>query len=98
MVPLLLGAAAVWAGSPAAEVGIGLSEWKVKVGTATVPVGLVVFQVVNGAQLEHAPEVEGQWLDRRTAPIAAGVEGTLNLTLKPGRYELYCPPDGGAHK
>jgi uncharacterized cupredoxin-like copper-binding protein len=58
----------------------------------------VVFHVVNGGRLEHALEVEGKGLERRTAPIGSGAEGTLNVTLKPGRYELYCPLGGGAHK
>jgi hypothetical protein len=58
-------------------------EWKAKVGTATVPAGPVVLQVVNGGQVEHALEVEGKGLER-TVPIASGVEGALNLALTPG--------------
>jgi plastocyanin len=95
---LLVGAAAVRAGAPPATVGVRLSEWKVEVATATVPAGPVVFHVVNGGRIEHALEVEGKGLERRTAPIVPGAEGTLNVTLKPGRYELYCPLGGGAHK
>ncbi len=65
---------------------------------ATVPAGPVVFRVANAGQLEHAFEVEGKGLEQRSGPIAAGAEGTLNVTLKPGRYELYCPVGNGAHK
>jgi uncharacterized cupredoxin-like copper-binding protein len=75
-----------------------LSEWKVEVSAATVPAGPVVFHVANAGQIEHAFEVEGKGLERRTAPIAAGANGTLSAKLKPGRYELYCPVGNGAHK
>jgi uncharacterized cupredoxin-like copper-binding protein len=97
LVPLLLGAA----GRPrtfSPEVDVRLSEWKVEVSAATVPAGPVVFRVANAGQIEHAFEVEGKGLERRTAPIAAGANGTLSVTLKPGRYELYCPVGNGAHK
>ena len=62
---------------------VGCIKWKVRVGTATVPAGPVVLQVVNGRQVEHALEVEGEGLER-TVPIASGVGGALNLTLTPG--------------
>ena len=75
-----------------------MSEWKVEVSAATVPAGLVVFRLANAGQIEHAFEVEGKGLEKRSEPIVAGAEGTLNVTLKPGRYELYCPVGSGAHK
>jgi len=98
LVPLLLGAAAVRPRTPPTEVEVRLSEWKVEVSAATVPAGLVVFRLANAGQIEHAFEVEGKGLEKRSEPIVAGAEGTLNVTLKPGRYELYCPVGSGAHK
>src|SRR4029077_4810407 len=98
VIPLLLGAAAVRPGTSPAVVDVRLSEWKVEVSAATVPAGQVVFRVANGGQIEHAVEVCGEGLERRTAPIAAGADGTLSVKLKPGRYELYCPVGNGAHK
>jgi len=98
VVPLLLGAAAVRPRTSPTAVDVRLSEWKVEVSAPTVPAGQVVFRVANGGQVEHAFEVEGKGLERRTAPIAAGASGTLNVKLKPGRYELYCPVGNGAHK
>jgi cupredoxin-like protein len=98
LVPLLLGAAAVRPRTSPTAVEVRLSEWKVEVSTAIVPTGPVVFHVANAGQIEHAFEVEGKGLERRTAPIAAGAEGMLNVKLKPGRYELYCPVGNGAHK
>jgi hypothetical protein len=47
---------------------------------------------------EWKVEVSGKGLEQRSGPIAAGAEGTLNVTLKPGRYQLYCPVGNGAHK
>ena len=98
LVPLLLGAAVVRPRTSPTAVDVRLSEWKVEVSAAAIPAGAVVFHVANGGQIEHAFEVEGKGLERRTAPIAAGASGTLNVTLKPGRYELYCPVGNGAHK
>jgi uncharacterized cupredoxin-like copper-binding protein len=98
LIPLLLGAAAVRPRTSPTVVDVRLSEWKVEVSAVAVPAGQVVFRVANGGQIEHAFEVEGKGLERRTAPIAAGADGTLNVKLKPGRYELYCPVGNGAHK
>jgi uncharacterized cupredoxin-like copper-binding protein len=42
----------------------------------------------DGADAEEAP----------SEPIGTGAEGTVNVTLRPGRYELYCPAGNGAHK
>ena len=98
VIPLLLGAAAVQSRTSPTVVDIRLSEWKVEVSAGTVPAGQVVFRVANGGRLEHAFEVEGKGLEQRTAPIAAGADGTLSVKLKPGRYELYCPVGNGAHK
>ena len=98
LVPLLLSAAAVRPRTSPTEVEVRLSEWKVEVSAATVPAGLVVFRLANAGQIEHAFEVEGKGLEKRSEPIVAGAEGTLNVTLKPGRYELYCPVGSGAHK
>ena len=97
LVPMLLGAAVRPRTSPTA-VDVRLSEWKVEVSAATVPAGPVVFHVANAGQIEHAFEVEGKGLEQVSGPIAAGAEGMLNVTLKPGRYELYCPVGNGAHK
>jgi uncharacterized cupredoxin-like copper-binding protein len=98
LVPLLLGAATVRPSTSPTAVDVRLSEWKVEVSAPTVPAGQVVFRVANGGQMEHAFEVEGKGLERRTAAIAAGASGTLSVKLKPGRYELYCPVGNGAHK
>ena len=98
VVTLLAGVAAVRAGPPPAAVVVQLSEWKVTVAARTVPAGPVLFRVANAGHIEHAFEVEGEGLEQRTAPIAPGADGTLSVTLKPGRYEIYCPLGGGAHK
>jgi len=68
-------------------------------GFTDVPPGRSAL-ILGGAiaTLLVGAEVEGKGLERRTAPIGSGAEGTLNVTLKPGRYELYCPLGGGAHK
>lgn len=83
---------------PPAEVEVRLSEWRVELSRATVPAGPVRFAVRNGGTIPHAVEVEGRGIERRIADLPAGSDGTLELTLRPGRYEVYCPVGGDSHK
>jgi len=58
----------------------------------------VTFVVTNGGQIPHAIEVEGQGIEREIETIQPGATGSLTLTLKPGRYEVYCPVGEGSHR
>jgi plastocyanin len=100
---LLLGAAlafggGVRAGGDAATVSAKLSEWNVELSAREVPAGEVTITVTNAGSIPHALEVEGQGIERETAPIQPGTTATLTLTLKPGTYEVYCPVGEDSHK
>jgi len=88
-------------GSPThepAHVNVRLSEWKVQLSEQTIAAGPVTFVVTNGGQIPHAIEVEGQGIEKEIETIQPGATGSLTLTLKPGRYEVYCPVGEGSHK
>jgi plastocyanin len=101
---LLLGALTL-AGTPAhrtpgtpAAVSAKLSEWKVELSQGTVAAGSVTFTVTNTGSIPHAFEVEGQGIERETGVIQPGASTTLQLTLKPGTYDVYCPVGQDSHK
>jgi plastocyanin len=83
---------------PPAAVVVRLSEWSVELSSATVAAGPVTFAVSNSGTIPHAFEVEGRGVERETAQIAPGERGTLSVTLRPGRYTVYCPVGGDSHK
>jgi plastocyanin len=101
---LLLGAV-TFAGTPAhrppatpAAVSAKLSEWKVELSQATIAAGSVTFTVTNAGSIPHAFEVEGQGIEQETEVIQPGSSATLQLTLKPGTYDVYCPVGQDSHK
>ena len=91
-----------FAGAPApnegAAVSVKLSEWKVELSERTITTGAVTFTIANVGSIPHAFEVEGQGIERETAAIQPGSTATLTLTLKPGKYEIYCPVGNDSHK
>jgi hypothetical protein len=79
-------------------VTVQLSEWKVDLSQAAIPAGVVTFIAKNTGTIPHAFEVEGPGVERETAQIAPGDSAVLTLTLKAGRYEVYCPVGNDSHK
>ena len=75
-----------------------LSEWKVELSNTTVPAGPVTISVSNTGSIPHALEIEGPGLEKEIPVIQPGTDATLSLTLKPGRYEVYCPVGKESHK
>ena len=101
----LLLAALTFAGTPAhrassnpAAVSAKLSEWKVELSQGTIPAGSVTFSVTNAGTIPHAFEVEGEGVEQETTVIQPGSSATLQLTLKPGTYDVYCPVGEDSHK
>ena len=97
VVALLLAAVAHRPENPAA-VSVKLSEWKVELSERTISAGAVTFSVANVGSVPHALEVEGEGIEQETAVIQPGSTATLTLTLKPGKYEIYCPVGSDSHK
>ena len=79
-------------------VAVRLAEWKVELGTASIPAGTVTFQITNGGTIPHAFEVEGRGIEKETPVIQPGATATLTQALGPGRYELYCPIGEDSHR
>jgi hypothetical protein len=79
-------------------VEVSLSEWKVELTPGRIPAGPVVFEVTNTGAIPHAFEVEGRNLEQSTPQIQPGATATLQLDLRAGRYEAYCPVGKGSHK
>jgi hypothetical protein len=74
-----------------------LSEWKVELSAATVAAGPVTFAVSNTGSIPHAFEIEGQGIEKEIPVLQPGSAGTLTVTLKPGRYQVYCPVGEDSH-
>jgi uncharacterized cupredoxin-like copper-binding protein len=56
----------------------------------------LVMHNPGSSGLMHGIAVEGNGVDKDGAVVAAGKTSTLTVTLKPGKYEFYCPFD--SHK
>jgi uncharacterized cupredoxin-like copper-binding protein len=96
-------AAAIFAFSPAQASGtaqrrpvtvtVTATEFKFKLSRKTVPVGVVVFKVVNRGKIAHDFKIAG----KKTPLIKAGKSATLRVTFKKkGRYAYLCTVPGHA--
>jgi len=79
-------------------VQVTLTEWKVSLSPSVVPPGPVVFQVMNSGRISHALEIEGRGTEKATPRLSPGASATLNIDLRTGSYEAYCPIGKGSHK
>ena|SRR5919204_5631199 len=61
--------------------------------TLKAKAGTVTFKFDNPASIPHAFAVEGNGVDKDGKTVTKG-STTLTVTLKPGKYEFYCPVDG----
>ena len=77
---------------------VRLSEWKVELASASVAGGTVTFNVTNGGTIPHGFEVEGRGIEKQTPLIQPGGSASLTVTLRPGRYDVYCPVGEDSHK
>ena len=75
-----------------------LTEWKVELSSASVPAGPVRFIVHNGGNIPHGFESRRWRPGKEIELISPGASDTLEVTLKAGHYEIYCPVGGDSHK
>ncbi|MEV5971092.1 plastocyanin/azurin family copper-binding protein [Streptomyces sp. NPDC051921] len=78
----------------ATQVDADLADFRITLSKQTFEPGAHEFVVKNTGQHEHALEIEGPGGEQKTDPLAPGESATLQVTLKSGTYEIYCPVDG----
>ncbi len=73
---------------------VRLSEYKVEMSTS-VPAGMTTFHVTNGGTIEHNFTVDGQGIKKSfDKNLQPNETNTLQVDLKAGNYQVYCPLDG----
>ena len=86
------------AGADTEAVDVSLVEWAIDMPT-TLPAGPTTFNITNDGTLPHNFEIEGQGIEEELeANLEPGESGTLEVTLEPGTYEIYCPVGEGSHR
>jgi uncharacterized cupredoxin-like copper-binding protein len=76
---------------------IEVKETEYKLNPAKITLkrpGAYVFKAENTGSATHALEIEGKGVEEETKDLDAGQSAELKVTLKSGRYEMYCPVDG----
>jgi plastocyanin len=82
-------------GGPVSRVTATETEYHIALSPSTFTAGRYAFVAKNAGTVTHALAVTGPGLSRLdTGAIAPGRSKTLNVTLMPGAYDLYCPIDG----
>jgi uncharacterized cupredoxin-like copper-binding protein len=56
--------------------------------------GKVTIVMTNPSPVSHAIAVEGNGVDKDGETVEKDGTSTVTVTLKPGKYEFYCPVDG----
>ena len=79
-------------GAAATTVQVTETEFKIALGSTSLKAGAVTFDVKNGGKIPHDLAIKG--MSQKTKLIQAGGSATLTVTLKPGKYELYCSVPG----
>ncbi|MEU7554293.1 cupredoxin domain-containing protein [Streptomyces sp. NPDC044571] len=78
----------------ATRVEADLSDFHIGLSQKAFKAGPYTFVVKNTGHHEHALEIEGPGGEQRSKTLAPGESDHLDITLKSGRYEFYCPVDG----
>jgi plastocyanin len=60
----------------------------------TAKAGNVTITMDNPSPVQHAIAVEGNGVDKNGPTVGTGTKSTVTVSLKPGKYEFYCPVDG----
>jgi uncharacterized cupredoxin-like copper-binding protein len=79
------------ADSAKGSVEVKLTEYKIEM-PASVSAGATTFKVTNTGEEAHGFEIEGNGIEKALKPrLKKGESGSLQVDLKPGTYEVYCP-------
>jgi plastocyanin len=60
----------------------------------TAKAGKLTIVLDNPSSLPHAVEVEGNGIEEKSGTIGQGETTKVTASVKPGKYEYYCPVDG----
>ena len=83
---------------PAGTVDVRLTEYAVEM-PHTLPAGPATFLVHNEGKKRHSFKIQGPGIDQMLEAIVSPREtGTLQVTLQPGEYTVFCPIGSHASK
>jgi uncharacterized cupredoxin-like copper-binding protein len=71
-------------------------EFKIALSSKTAKKGPVRLVVRNAGKYAHALSIKGAGVSKRTPLIKPGKSAVLLVTLRTGRYALWCPVPGHA--
>ncbi len=76
----------------ATTVPVSEAEFKITLGSSDLKAGEITFEAKNDGKIPHDLAIKGT--SDKTKLIPAGGTAELKVTLKPGKYELYCTVPG----
>ena len=76
----------------ATKVPVSEAEFKITVGSTDVKAGEITFEAKNDGKIPHDLAIKGT--SDKTELISPGGTAELKVTLKAGKYELYCTVTG----
>jgi plastocyanin len=86
---------AAGSGNSIQTIQIAEKEYSLTPSTVTLTkAGTYTFKATNNGSTAHALEIEGNGIESKTGHIEPGSTATLQVALKAGSYEMYCPIDG----
>ena len=86
-------------GSVVKTIEVKETEYKLKPANINLKkAGTYVLRAVNSGSTTHALEIESKGIEKETKNLNPGKNAALKVTLKPGKYEIYCPVDGHKEK
>ena len=90
----ILNASAKSGGIAAKTADVELTEYQITIPD-TIPSGPMTLNIANGGKEDHSFVIEGNGYHAAlTEPLKRGDRTTLDIDLKPGTYQVYCPVDG----
>ena len=76
----------------ATKVPVSETEFKIKLASANLKAGEITFEAKNDGKIPHDLAIKGT--SDKTELISPGGIAELKVTLKAGKYELYCTVPG----
>ena len=88
-------AAASSSGGSPTTVQVTAKEYSLSLSTTSFAPGQYTFQLMNGGTMTHGLEIDGPGVEDQKADLTApGGASSITVTLKAGKYEIYCPVPG----